>query len=151
MDKNEIIKEIEEHVVDISLKLNHEFGTEYDDKLSSNQQLMLFLVGQREVKHVKDLAYYMNVSPSAISQMTAKLEKLNIVERVVDKTNRRSTLLTLGSEGKKMLEHMNEKRSTIYSKYLSKMQTEELDQLRTAFKNFCEIIHEENKDRGEQS
>lgn len=151
MEKKEIMKEIERHVVDISLILNHEFGTEYANKLSPNQQLFLFLIGERNLKHVKDLAYYMNVSPSAISQMTAKLEKMNMVERVIDKNNRRNTVLTLGPEGKKMLEYMNEKQSTIYNKYLSKMSKEELDQLRTAFKSFYTIIAEAHNERGDHS
>ena len=79
MKKEEIIRDLEEVILDINLILNHEFSTELDIKLSHNQQMVLFLIGTREVRHVKDLAYLLNISTSAVSQIVGKLEKQKMI------------------------------------------------------------------------
>lgn len=145
MDNNEVISNIEESLFDISLVLNREFGTDYVNCLSSNQQLMLFLVAKKDVKHVKDLAYNMNVSASAISQMVAKLEQLDIVYREIDQSNRRNTILRLGSRGIEILKIMDENRSKIINKYLSKMSGKDLNDVMNAFKKLQETIIEIEK------
>ncbi|WP_280769351.1 MarR family winged helix-turn-helix transcriptional regulator [Salipaludibacillus daqingensis] len=145
MDIHEVISDIEERVFDISLILNREFGTEYENCLSSNQQLMLILVAKKGVKHVKDLAYHMNVSASAISQMVAKLEQLDIIYREIDESNRRSTILRLGSKGKDILAMMDENRSEIINKYLSKMSEKDLIEVMDAFRKLHETIIETEK------
>ncbi|WP_096189484.1 MarR family transcriptional regulator [Evansella halocellulosilytica] len=145
MNRSEMMKEIEELVVDISLMINHEFSTEYDNKLSSNQQLLLFLIGKKGVKYVKDLAYYLNVSASAVSQMVAKLEQMDMVARDIDPANRRNTILKLGPDGEHLLKLMVEKRELIFSKYLSKMKLEDLSNLQHSYKQFRDIILAERK------
>lgn len=145
MDINEVITDIEERLFDISLVFNREFGSEYVNSLSSNQQLMLFLVAKKDVKHVKDLAYHMNVSASAISQMVAKLEQLDILSREIDKSNRRNTILRLGSRGIAILKIMDENRSKIINKYLSDMNERDLIEVMNAFKKLQEKIIETEK------
>lgn len=145
MDINEVISDIEERLFDISLVFNREFGSEYVNSLSSNQQLMLFLVAKKDVKHVKDLAYHMNVSASAISQMVAKLEQLDILSREIDESNRRNTILRLGSRGIAILKIMDENRSKIINKYLSNMNENDLIQVMNAFKKLQEKIIETEK------
>ncbi|MCE7793535.1 MarR family transcriptional regulator [Salipaludibacillus sp. CUR1] len=145
MSIEKIVDEIEKHVVDISLKLNHEFGSELENKLSSNQQLMLFLVGRKDIKHVKDLAYFMNVSASAISQMAAKLEQMDLIIREVDKNNRRNTVLTLGPEGKLLLNQMEENRSAITNKYLSQLTESDLLSIRDVLNKLNHIIGKTQK------
>ncbi|WP_158282239.1 MarR family winged helix-turn-helix transcriptional regulator [Salipaludibacillus keqinensis] len=149
MDINKIICEIEERLVDISLTFNREFGTGYENSLSSNQQLMLFLVAKKNVKHVKDLAYHMNVSASAISQMVAKLEQMDIIYREIDESNRRSTVLKMGKTGLDLLKKIDENRSEITNKYLSKMNEQDLVEIRDAFKKLHQIVIE--TERGDQS
>ncbi|SER93256.1 MarR family winged helix-turn-helix transcriptional regulator [Salipaludibacillus aurantiacus] len=145
MSIEKIVDEIEKHVIDISLKLNHEFGSELENKLSSNQQLMLFLVGRKDIKHVKDLAYFMNVSASAISQMAAKLEQMDLIIREVDKNNRRNTVLTLGPEGKSLLNQMEENRSAITNKYLSQLTETDLLNIRDVLNKLNHIIGKTQK------
>ncbi|UCZ52058.1 MarR family transcriptional regulator [Bacillus shivajii] len=148
MDRERLNKEIEELVVDIAMMLNHEFSCEYDNKLSSNQQLLLFLIGKKEVKYVKEIAHHLNISASAVSQMVAKLESMKMVVRDIDVSNRRNTILKLGPEGTKLLDHMEKKRQTIFAKYLSKMQYEDLSNLQKAYKQFRDIIVEERDKEG---
>ncbi|WP_167553293.1 MarR family winged helix-turn-helix transcriptional regulator [Evansella clarkii] len=150
MNKEEIIRDLEEVVIDINLILNHEFSTELNMKLSHNQQMVLFLVGTRGVKHVKDLAYLLNISTSAVSQIVAKLEKKEMIERQVDPNNRRSTILKLGQAGKDLLNRLDKMRNTIFQKYLAEMDIKDLQSLRESFTKFREIIIEK-KNEGDKS
>ncbi|UTR15430.1 MarR family transcriptional regulator [Salipaludibacillus sp. LMS25] len=145
-DIKEIMDEIESHVVDINLKFNYEFGSEFENKLSPNQQLTLLLIGRKGVKYVKDLAQIMNLSPSAISQMVTKMEQMRLVTREIDQTNRRSTLLRLGSEGEQLLADLQEKRSAITTKYLAKIDKKRLLEIRDTLKQLNDIILETQKE-----
>jgi DNA-binding MarR family transcriptional regulator len=89
---------------------------------------------------VKDLAYHMNVSASAISQMVAKLEQLDIISREIDVSNRRSTILRLGSKGEEILKKMDENRSEIINKYLSHMDEKDLIEVMGAFRKLHQTI-----------
>jgi len=142
MNKNDVISEIEEHLFDIILILNREFSSEYVNSLSSNQQLLLFLVAKKDVKHVKDLAYHMNISASAISQMVAKLEQLGMIQREIDMSNRRNTILRLGSKGIDVLKIMDENRSRIINKYLSELNEKSLFKVMDAFNKLHQTIIE---------
>lgn len=135
-----ILNEIEEYFMDIALKLNHELGVEVQNDLSENQRLLLFLVNNKHIQHVKDLAYFMNVSPSAISQMVKRMEDMDLIVREVDKNNRRTTILKIGPKGKEFLNQMEEQRRIITVRYLSKMNEEDLIDVRNFMKKFHDII-----------
>lgn len=147
--KENIIQTIEKRVFDIMLMFNHEFGCEVDQTLTSNQQLLLYLVSQKEVTQVKDLAHTINISASAVSQMVSKLEVNDIIRREIDPVNRRNSVLKTGEKGKELMEEMNDKRTAIVSKYLKKLEEHDLEELDRIMANLTEIIHEEK--RGSQS
>ncbi|WP_169837796.1 MarR family winged helix-turn-helix transcriptional regulator [Salipaludibacillus agaradhaerens] len=139
---NDVFDEIEKYLVDINLRLNYEFNSEFANKqMSKNQQLILYLIGVNGINHVKDLAYYMNLSASAISQMITKMEQMHLVTREIDTTNRRSTILKLGSEGEALLEELQDKRRKIAAKYLTKMDENHLVNIRDALKHVNDIIY----------
>ncbi|MCR6107405.1 winged helix DNA-binding protein [Salipaludibacillus agaradhaerens] len=139
---NDVFDEIEKYLVDINLRLNYEFNSELANKqMSKNQQLILYLIGVNGINHVKDLAYYMNLSASAISQMITKMEQMHLVTREIDTTNRRSTILKLGSEGEALLEELQDKRRKIAAKYLTKMDEKHLVNIRDALKHVNDIIY----------
>ncbi|UJW58462.1 MarR family transcriptional regulator [Bacillus sp. A116_S68] len=139
---NDVFDEIEKYLVDINLRLNYEFNSELANKqMSKNQQLILYLIGVNGINHVKDLAYYMNLSASAISQMITKMEQMHLVTREIDTTNRRSTILKLGSEGEALLEELQDKRRKIAAKYLTKMDENHLVNIRDALKHVNDIIY----------
>lgn len=149
MKTDEIFAEIEKNVIDISLALNHRFNSEIDNDLTPNQQLLLYLVGKKDVQHVKDLAYYMSVSPSAISQMVAKLEQDNVIVREIDESNRRNTLLKLGERGKTLMDETDLRRSAIINDYLKKMNEKDLLEINGALHKLYTIIRADEKERGD--
>lgn len=154
MEKEVIIKELEDVILDINLFLRHEFGNEFTNEfnkkfisLSTNQQMVLFLVDQKGVNHVKDISQYLNISTSAVSQIVAKLESMDILYRTVDKNNRRSTLIELGPKGRELLREMNKIKSTIFHTFLSKMEKEDLLIFKHSFEKFLRIIAENQEDK----
>lgn len=147
--KENIIQTIELRVFDIVIMFNHEFGCEVDQTLTSNQQLLLYLVSQKEIAQVKDLAYIMNISASAVSQMVSKLEADDIIRREIDPDNRRNSILMTGEKGKELIKEMNDKRTAIVTKYLKKLKKHDLEELDRIMANLSEIIQEEK--RGSQS
>lgn len=151
MDKNKYIDEIEQHLLDITLTMTHEFTACYEQELSSNQQLLMYLIGKKKILRVKELAYYMNVSASAVSQMLAKLEQLEYVVRTIDEDNRRQTVLHLLERGETMLEELEQKRHIIIGKYLTKLSEKDLISMRDAFSNLNTIMQSSDDKEGEQS
>ncbi|AOM82399.1 MarR family winged helix-turn-helix transcriptional regulator [Salisediminibacterium beveridgei] len=147
--KENLIQTIEERVFDIVLMFNQEFGCEVDHTLTSNQQLLLYLVTQKEVTQVKDLARIINISASAVSQMVSKLEAMDIIHREIDPENRRNSVLKAGEKGKELTKEMNDKRTAIVSKYLKKLKRQDLEELDRIMGNLSDIIQDEK--RGSQS
>lgn len=150
MDKKAYIDQIEQHIVDISLTMSHEFATSYENELSSNQQLLMYLIGKKQILRVKELAYYMNISASAVSQMIAKLEQLELVERTINEDNRRQTQLRVLERGESVLLEMEEKRHMIIGKYLTKLSEKDLISMRDAFSNLNTLMQDREKE-GEES
>ncbi|MDQ0256805.1 DNA-binding MarR family transcriptional regulator [Evansella vedderi] len=153
MERDNIMKELEDILLDINLLLRNKLGNqvtaEFEEKLftlSPNQQTLLFLVGEKGIKHVKDLSSFLNVSASAISQMVAKLEGMGILKRTIDVQNRRSTIIEVGPKGEELLAEMNKIKSTIFSKYLSKMEEQDLIAFKDSLTKFFHIIVTESKE-----
>lgn len=146
MKKLNYIDQIDQYIIDISLTMSHEFSSFVEVDLSSNQQLMIYLIAKKQITRVKELANYMHVSPSAISQMAAKLEQLELLERTIDEENRRQTVLRLLPKGLSFVEEMEEKRHEIMRKYLTKLPEEELETMRNTFAHLSQLIFESQKE-----
>lgn len=145
MNKDKIKQEIEQHIVDLMIALQHDFGSAVDNELSPNQQLVLYLIGKRNLSRVKELAHHMNVSPSAVSQMMAKLEKMELVKRHVEKDNRRNTVVCLLPEGEKALKKMDARRHEVMDKYLSGLAENDLQAIHQAFSSLQRMIEDARK------
>ncbi|WP_096438572.1 MarR family winged helix-turn-helix transcriptional regulator [Alteribacter populi] len=154
MERENIIKELEDVIFDINLFLKHEFGNEFCNQfkkkflsLSPNQQMVLFLVDKKGINQVKDISLYLNISTSAVSQLVGKLVRLDILHRKVEESNRRNTLIEIGPKGRVLLNEMDQIKSTIFHKYLSKMEEEDLLIFKNSFKNFLRIIADSQEDQ----
>lgn len=153
VERQKIIKELEDVVLDITLFLRHEIGNEVDCELgksvmnlSYNQQMILFLIEKKDIKHVKDLASYLSISPSAVSQIIAKFEQQDIVIREIQLSNRRTTLIKIGPKGRDILNEMDAIKSNVFVKYLSKMEEEDLLSFKKSFHKFLNIIVEHKEE-----
>ncbi|MDG5788962.1 MarR family transcriptional regulator [Evansella sp. AB-P1] len=153
MNKEEIINELEDVILDINLFIRQQLGSEISSaleakiaSLSSNQLMTLFLVAKKELNHVKDIASYLNISTSAVSQIVGKLENQGFLHREINQANRRSTIITLGCKGTELINEMDQIKSTIFQQYLSKMEVEDLLLLKNSFKKFLTVLVESKED-----
>ncbi|QKS71817.1 MarR family transcriptional regulator [Paenalkalicoccus suaedae] len=153
MKKEDQLEQIQQQIIDISLTLTHRFGHQPENNLSPNQQLLLYLLHAKDLKHVKELAHYMNLSASAVSQMAAKLEQQGLLKREVDPQNRRNTILTLDEEGVSTISRMLERRQTIFSDYFAKLPNQDITSICEALEKLRTIIlnHQEEGDRHESN
>ncbi|PYZ97382.1 hypothetical protein CR205_01915 [Alteribacter lacisalsi] len=149
MKMEQTVLAIESLVVEVFLMIQHEFGTEYDNKLSSNQQMILYLIGRQDIHYVKDLSYQLNVSASAVSQMLSKLEQMGLVKRELNADNRRTVPFELDQKGIDLLEHMEQTRQMIMTKYLTKIPKEDLEHFRSVYERLRDLMLEE-KERSRQ-
>ncbi len=77
--------------------------------------------------------------------MVAKLEHMDIICREIDLSNRRSTILRIGSNGHDLLKTMDENRSKIINKYLSHMDEKDLIEVMEAFRKLHQTIVDTQK------
>ncbi|NJP36797.1 MarR family winged helix-turn-helix transcriptional regulator [Alkalicoccus luteus] len=140
MGKEGLITDIEEYMLDITLLMQHKYGSQFDNELTPNQQLVLFLVAKRGVTRVKELAGFMNVSASAISQMIAKLEHGGYVTRSIDPENRRQTVLKLEDAGAELIGQLEQKRRLIMEELLLKLPEQDLQAMRAAFGSMHHLL-----------
>ncbi|MFB4164426.1 MarR family winged helix-turn-helix transcriptional regulator [Alteribacillus sp. JSM 102045] len=125
MEKEEILKFIDDALFELSLNIHEEFGGIYQD-IPERYRSVLILTSKYKTLYVKDLSDLLHISPSSVSQLLSKMEKECYIIRELDPGKRRQTFVKLGVEGKKVLERMTETRNKISSKYLIKLSYEDL-------------------------
>ncbi len=137
--KEQMLQEIEKLGTSLHTILTKETRmSTWENKLSTNQQLLLYLIWKREIKTVKELATELGVSPSAVSQMVAKLEKMKLVKRSIDLQDRRNICVELELEGQKVLEEADQVRALL----LAKIELQDLIELKKGFEKFYHILVE---------
>lgn len=77
----------------------------------------------------KDLAYLLAITPQALGEVLAKLEKAGYITREKDENDRRATIVKLTDEGRKKAEEAAEKREKEAEDYFSVLTDEEIEQL----------------------
>lgn len=154
MSRGQIIKELEDIILDLNLFLTHKFGNEFSielakkiNSLTPNQQIIVFLVEKKGITQVKDLASFLNISTSAVSQIVGKLENQEILTRSIDPSNRRNTIIDIGPMGREIINEMEKIKSEVFNKYLLKMEEEDLINFKNSFKKFLEIVVENKEER----
>lgn len=85
------------------------------------QMFMLIFISRRERCRLAEIAERFDVKPSAVTVMVDRLEKRGYVRRMQDTADRRSTLVELTPEGRKMLGTAVRVRGEVLNGYLSKL------------------------------
>lgn len=141
---------VEECMMDIVISLNQKFRSAYTNELSPNQQLVLTLIEKNQTLTVRNIAEKINVSTSAVSQMVSKMERMNLVKRVMSHHDRRLIHIHLTGEGKQVINRMEETRREIIINYLSKMNLDDLRLLSEKIKKLRNIIRMEGERRNDE-
>ncbi|MBM7713546.1 MarR family transcriptional regulator [Siminovitchia sp. FSL H7-0308] len=124
-----VIEQINEKFDLFKLLVSHEIKEA--DQLESfgltpqQEMMMLYIIRNAPVTS-NDIASYLNISKSAVSQVIPKLEEKKMIERQVNPSNRREIYIYIGSRGRDYLELLNKIDELLVKKYYSKVTIEEL-------------------------
>lgn len=114
-----------------------------DISLTKSQQVMLLYILKQENVTMTDLADYCDISRSAVSQTIKKLEELSIIERVINKENRREVNIEFGTKGLEMRKQFMQMEQNLIEKYLIKIDIQDLKLVQEVASSFEKMISEE--------
>lgn len=144
MNKEELVKAIDESLFDLSLQIEEEFAECFLD-MPEKYRFVLQLVSRYSPLYVKDLAELLRVSRSSVSQMLSKMESEGYIVRELDPEKRRQTFVKLGEKGKGVLQTMENTRNLISSKYLKQLRYEELERFYDIAVKLKAVVEEERE------
>jgi len=137
------VKEMNEAEYLFNTLLLHEYRSLLDDEITTKQALLLELIHKHQRMTVREIADQMEVSSSAVSQIVGKLEKMGYVKREINLQNRREILVQLGSQGVAYFTKQEAVERDIIERFYSKMEFEEIQQLRSLTLKLQKIVEEE--------
>jgi DNA-binding MarR family transcriptional regulator len=133
MEKEELANELMKMF--ISLKKAKFLNISECSELTHNEKLVLFLVNELSLKgqiQLSDLREKIELAPSTITPIISSLEEKGLLERNIDKADRRNIFLKLSKEGKLYTKKVHEiafKNTTKYIDYMGKEDSIELIRL----------------------
>ena len=114
------------------------------DDLSAKQMILLDFINKNSNVTIGQIAQYMNITSSAVGQLVSKLEEQNYLLRKINPSNRREIFVQLDEAGRKYFEKEEEIRRFIVSKYYSKLEMSELEQLKFIVEKLSGIVLKES-------
>lgn len=126
--KNEFIQQINDLQNHLNVQLASRFEQQIDNQLTAKQVLLLELI-RKGVTSTKDLAFQLNISTSAVSQILNKLETKEYITRSINKENRREIILKLGAKGERYFEELQMLEDEINQNVYGQLPLEDLKQL----------------------
>ncbi|WAA11637.1 MarR family winged helix-turn-helix transcriptional regulator [Fervidibacillus halotolerans] len=97
--------------------------------ITHHQFFILSTISREGACKLSYLAEKMGVTPSAITVMIDRLEKLHYLERIHDPNDRRVILVKLTEYGEKTLQHSRKERDEIVKRKISHLNEEEIKRL----------------------
>lgn len=94
-------------------------------QLTPQQELVMFYIIRQESVIAKDIASYLSVTKSAVSQVIAKLEEREMVSRSKNPLNKTETFIKLGSRGREYSKLLLKVDELLVENYYSKVSIEE--------------------------
>lgn len=100
---------------------------------------------------VSDIQKKLGLTMPAISQMLKNLESKNLIERSVDKNDRRRVIVKVMPEGEKILEEMKNSIDQTIGEAIARMGEQQCEQLITLILKFANIMEEIGKEQRERT
>ncbi|RKD73276.1 MULTISPECIES: MarR family winged helix-turn-helix transcriptional regulator [Sinobaca] len=111
-------------------------------QLTTRQEAMMMRLVQDENVSISNLAYYLNISKSAVSQALNRLEKEELLIRLINEENRREMIIKLGPQGERLQEEFRLFEESIIQDYISQLKKEEIEQIDQTLKKLDKLIKE---------
>lgn len=139
----QIVGDIHHYTYEMNVKLAKAQEALFTDDLSMKQSMVLDFVQKHEKCTMGEIAHYMEITPSAISQIVTRLEKENYLKRDINPNNRREVVVMLDEFGHAYYQRDEQINELIINKIYSKMPVEDLEQLRNLIQRLYQITEEE--------
>ncbi|GED72887.1 hypothetical protein BRE01_65890 [Brevibacillus reuszeri] len=137
------VREINELEYACNAMLTEEYHALQDENITNSQIVLLGHLHQQGRLLTGELSKIMNITPSAVSQSLNKLEKANYIKRFINPDNRREIFVELDSAGIKYMENSEQIELSIIDRFYSKLDVEDLKNLKGIFSRFKVIIEKE--------
>jgi DNA-binding MarR family transcriptional regulator len=113
-------------------------------------QLQLLKLMVRDGEHqASEVAHFLGVSPPAATKNIDKLEGLGLVHRRRSTGDRRATLLSASSEGRRLVEEYERRKELLLRPVLERFRPEELTQLTSLLERFAiSLLEHETPEAG---
>lgn len=128
---------------EINYALLHHYEEIIGHQLTPKQALVLEHVHRHSALSVNDLASLMNVTPGAISQLLAKLEKNKYIVRTINPKSRREIIVTMGERGIDLYNAYDKIDQKIADEYYAKLHPDVLNQFERAVHELHTIVMSE--------
>ncbi|MEB2278929.1 MarR family transcriptional regulator [Lysinibacillus xylanilyticus] len=147
MDKDlvHLVKEINQVEYETNLMLTEEFSSLFYETLTTKQAVFLNLLQMKGPLQTYELAKLMGTSPSAVSQLVNRLEQEDYIKRTISKKDRREVIIELDERGHLYFQKQEEIELAIIDKYYTKLNREDLLQLKDILLKLRSIISEEQE------
>jgi DNA-binding MarR family transcriptional regulator len=136
----QIVKEINQLEYETNLLLTEEFDSLLDDHITTKQAVFLNLIHDKGALQTYELSKLMGTSASAVSQLVNRLEQDGYIKRTINQKDRREILVELDERGHSYFRKQEEIEFNIIQKYYSKLEMEELIQLKEIFLKLKRIV-----------
>jgi DNA-binding MarR family transcriptional regulator len=132
------------------------FGDEDDKKgfvfklprpIFARERLLIVLDSYEDGARQKTLREELDISPAAVSELVLKLENDGYIERKVDPSDKRATLITLTELGAARAAELADEKNERYEKTFSKLNAEEKDQLLNLLEKLIAEDEEEEEEK----
>jgi DNA-binding MarR family transcriptional regulator len=119
-------------LLSLARHLHHEIKSRSDDALNPTQVQALFFIRFRPKPLMSEIASYLSIRPPSATTLVAELQKMKLVERETDPTDKRSIRISLTQKGRSLIQqrlHLVTERITELTKPLSSTEREQFIQL----------------------
>ncbi|GAF66786.1 putative transcriptional regulator [Bacillus sp. TS-2] len=138
----EVLLKIEAAVHHITKNLTPEIEQLSQLNLSRTQEAILLLFLRNPNITLKELADFLDISKSAVTQIVNKLEDKDLLMRTINLENRREVRLSLGQKGEIVKKELQQFEKKVVNEYIKKIPIEDLKHSLHTLEQFEEIIRE---------
>jgi len=140
MDLKEMFEECDKTNFEIAKKISSRIKEGIDSGLShAHMYLLMFLKNEGECM-VTDIAKHLDITLSAVTNLTDKLYILGMISRSRRESDRRVVVIGLKEEGLKVLETISENRNKIFKEYFSNISEEEIQTFLKVMRKISENV-----------
>lgn len=143
MSLYEQVKRINEAEYTINRLIYKHYEQFLNNGITTQQAVVLDIVYLAKRITVGEIAIEMNISSSAVSQLIAKLEKIQFIKREINLQNRREVFISLDENGLEYFSKQVYVEQQIADRIYSKLSSNEVDELERIVEKLKEFAMKE--------